>query len=287
MLNLYHLKYFVDSANLKSLTKASELNLVGPSAISQSIRQLEESLGCKLIKHNKNRFSLTAEGRALQEKGAKILESVKLMQSEIKHSDEEGVGPLSIATTHSLAQCIVLPALNTVYKTFPNLNPKVKIGGTHSVIEKVEAKEADLGIAMDDGSTTSLKKMVISRGQFKIFANKDLQRKLWHQQKIWHTNPDFEGRGIESQFLKRFKKSPDWGFQLESWGLVAKMVEDGMGVGILPDFISQTHPHLTSVNATIDLRKYVLNVYFRRGEELNSNSRIFMQAMNQIKFKST
>ena len=61
-MNLYHLKYFYDSARLGSMTKAAKLHRIGQPAISKGIQNLEATFKKVLISHERNRFHLTEDG---------------------------------------------------------------------------------------------------------------------------------------------------------------------------------------------------------------------------------
>ena len=60
-LNLY--KYFFQVAKYESYTKAAQELMISQPSLSYSIKVLEEQLGIKLFKKEKNHVLLTNEGR--------------------------------------------------------------------------------------------------------------------------------------------------------------------------------------------------------------------------------
>ena len=62
-MNIRQLQYFCDAAQMESVAKAAEKNMVPPSAVSVSIKRLEEELGVPLFERTSNSVKLTAKGQ--------------------------------------------------------------------------------------------------------------------------------------------------------------------------------------------------------------------------------
>src|SRR5947209_3352520 len=105
-MNLFFLKYFYDTVRLKSVTEAARENHVTQSAISQGITQLEKVLAVKLLTHKRNSIKVTPEGEAVFEWSRTIFRQVANLKSRLKANQNEYVGQLSFACSHSLALSI-------------------------------------------------------------------------------------------------------------------------------------------------------------------------------------
>lgn len=82
MLDLKALKAFLTVAELANMTAAARRLGLSQSAVSQAIRQLEESLGAVLIARERRPLALTAAGVALQQRGsALVAEAESLFRS--------------------------------------------------------------------------------------------------------------------------------------------------------------------------------------------------------------
>ncbi len=75
-MDLLQLRYFYDSANYLSISKAAKKYGVPSTSISASIRRLETELGCKLFDRSPNRISLN-------EKGAIMRDSLRVVFGEL------------------------------------------------------------------------------------------------------------------------------------------------------------------------------------------------------------
>jgi AraC-like DNA-binding protein len=67
------LKYLVDVAETKSMSKTAEKMFVSPQAVSQSIRQLETELDIELFVRNSQGVSLTKLGEGIVEKAKAMM----------------------------------------------------------------------------------------------------------------------------------------------------------------------------------------------------------------------
>jgi len=84
-MELRHLRYFVALAETLNFSRAAvRLHLTQP-ALSRQIRDLEEELGCTLVRRGRNvRTELTAEGRRLRDGAAKLLAAAEALATEIR-----------------------------------------------------------------------------------------------------------------------------------------------------------------------------------------------------------
>ena len=80
-LNLY--KYFFQVAKYESYTKAAQELMISQPSLSYSIKVLEEQLGIKLFKKEKNRVFLTDEGKEIYDKLIGIFDILETIGSEV------------------------------------------------------------------------------------------------------------------------------------------------------------------------------------------------------------
>lgn len=83
IMNLKHLSYFVDISKRESFTKAADDIYVSQSALSKSVKSLEQELNVTLIDRTSKSFNLTEEGRILYVEGEKLLQYIDESQDEI------------------------------------------------------------------------------------------------------------------------------------------------------------------------------------------------------------
>lgn len=99
-MNLLHMKYAVEIANVRSINKAAETLYVGQSALSRAVKELESSLGAKLFERSTKGVTLTPEGELFIRYAKGVLEQVDDLES-IFRSGMTTRQKFSIAATRS------------------------------------------------------------------------------------------------------------------------------------------------------------------------------------------
>ena len=70
---------FARAGSLGSFTAAARMLSVSPSAVSKSIKRLEQNLGVSLFTRTTRSLKLTPEGRDLHERALRLLHDVRRM----------------------------------------------------------------------------------------------------------------------------------------------------------------------------------------------------------------
>ena len=83
-IQLRHVRSFLAVASEKSFARAATRLAVSQPALSQTIQQLEETLGFDLFERTTRSVNLTKQGEALQEKALKLNRAVDIFYSDIK-----------------------------------------------------------------------------------------------------------------------------------------------------------------------------------------------------------
>ena len=85
-MNLMHLKYAVEIARTKSISKAAEALYMGQPNLSRAIKELEESLGIVIFNRNSKGITITPEGEEFLSYAKKVVDQV----NEIEDIYEKG-----------------------------------------------------------------------------------------------------------------------------------------------------------------------------------------------------
>lgn len=229
-LNLSALQYFVDTIELGSLTKAAEKNNVTRPAISQAIKRTETILGYDLIEHSKNSLQLTTNGKSFFQKAKASIE----VFCETLSTDEEGIVPIRIACSATLAEFLILPAIKKL-KSISSKQIQIRIGTTAKIRQLIADGEAHLGIMIDDGKTYEFNSVSLGRGSYSVRSNTGT-----FKEPLFTT----ENRPEVIQLQKTLKKNAivcEQHHQIESWSLCKKAAEVLGGTCMLPDIIP-AHP---------------------------------------------
>ena len=82
-MNLSQLQYFLEVANSQNITKTAQTHLLPPSAVSASIKKLEQELGAELFVRTHNKITLNAKGRYFAGEIAGIFQTLEGAKRQI------------------------------------------------------------------------------------------------------------------------------------------------------------------------------------------------------------
>ena len=111
MLNLDSVSAFMAIANTGSFTDAARELAVAKSIVSERLKDLERSLGAKLVHRTTRRVALTADGATFYERAKRILHEAELAASELADRRGTLAGPLRISAPVSFGYLHLGPAL--------------------------------------------------------------------------------------------------------------------------------------------------------------------------------
>ena len=231
-MNLYHLKYFYDAVVEGGVGESAKKNHVTQSAVSQSIRRIEEELECELLIHRKNRFALTDAGRVVYEKCQNIFQSVEHLKTEAKMTQNQFSGSVVFATSHSIALSILPRFLALMKKKYPKVTPKFRLGKTPIVKRWLEDREIEFGVTVDDGQLRSLSRQVVHSGRFSCVH----RPKVSASSEFLLTESRPETEALRKAFRVRHGRSLPVAAEVDSWEIIKRLSLEGMGIGFLPEF---------------------------------------------------
>ncbi|APB75968.1 MULTISPECIES: LysR family transcriptional regulator [Paenibacillus] len=149
-------KIFYITVKAGSMSNAAKELFTSQSAVSQSIKLLENKLGGQLFHRRAQGVSLTAEGEILYqyvEQSYELLQAAERKFLELRNLD---AGQLRIAVSTTACSNFLMQYLETFSLAYPNIEIYIKDQSTHSTIKQLESGEVDIGIINLNGSRDSL-----------------------------------------------------------------------------------------------------------------------------------
>jgi DNA-binding transcriptional LysR family regulator len=145
-INLEYYKIFYHVAKLGSFTLAANTLFISQPAVSQSIKQLEISLGSSLFFRTPKGVKLTPEGEMLYSYIAKGYETMKIGENKFKEMLDLESGEVRIGASDMTLQFYLLPHLEAFHKLYPKIKVSVTNAPTPSTIEFLNAGKIDFGV---------------------------------------------------------------------------------------------------------------------------------------------
>jgi DNA-binding transcriptional LysR family regulator len=122
MLDLKALKVFLTVAELANMTAAARRLGLSQSAVSQAIRQLEESIGAVLIDRERRPLALTAAGAALRQRGGALAAEADSLYKAVREQAGGEAQMLRIGMIDSFAATLGPPLVKTLLSSAVHLH---------------------------------------------------------------------------------------------------------------------------------------------------------------------
>jgi DNA-binding transcriptional LysR family regulator len=154
--SLPQLKAFAAVARQKSFTRAAaELGLT-QSAISRSVRELEEEIDQRLFDRTTRQVELTDAGELLSQRICHLIEEVEQTLRESHGTGKPCEGTVQIATDPVLSSMSVPMWVAGCRKAWPGIGITLRDRSHECVLQSVRSGEVDFGIASNPGACDDL-----------------------------------------------------------------------------------------------------------------------------------
>ncbi|KAF1038155.1 MAG: HTH-type transcriptional regulator GltC [Herbaspirillum frisingense] len=242
-MELRQLRQFVAVAEEKSFTRAAQRCHIVQSALSSSIRLLEEELAAPLFVRTTRHVELTAAGQAFLESARRALGVLEQGASDVADVNAMRRGRLAIGTVQSLPSFVDLPAvLARFHRRHPGVEVRLCQGAAGELNEKVASRQLDMAILPIEESGEGL--------QSHIIACEDLVLACTHAHRLASAKAvtleqlagedfvDFEqGRGTRMLVDRGFAEAGlrrRLAFEVSDLDTLLDLVGHGLGVALLP-----------------------------------------------------
>src|SRR5277367_2590978 len=145
--SLADLTAFIAVADHLSFRAAAPRLDVTPSALSHSMRQLEDRLGVRLLHRTTRSVSLTDAGVRLLERVRPAIEQIAGALEDLNLERDRPVGRLRIYANHLAAAAVIAPVWGRFLSTYPEVHLEVQAG---EAPVDIVAKGFDAGVGSQD-----------------------------------------------------------------------------------------------------------------------------------------
>ncbi len=140
------LQVFHAVANTMSFTKAAEILHMTQPAVTFQVKQLEEHFNTRLFDRTHNKIHLTEAGKLVFRYAGEIIELYENMEEEVKELTGEISGALVIGASTTIAEYLLPKLLGAFRREYSEIDLRVHVGNTESVVAMVEHNVIDLGL---------------------------------------------------------------------------------------------------------------------------------------------
>ncbi|MDR5856887.1 LysR family transcriptional regulator [Caballeronia sp. LZ062] len=239
--SLHQLRLFVTLARYRSFTRAGDEFGITQSAVSRSIRELEEEIALRLFDRTTRQVTLTDTGRKLL---ARIAPLVEELEATLRPSPDNftGRGVVHIASSCGLTASVLPALLASCKERLPDVTVAVIDRPQNAVLQLVRSGEAEIGIVIAPDTLDELAAEPLFADAFAavVGASHPLaqaSRLDWHQLRatpLLLLDDDTGSLASVEAALARHAVAGAVRQRLTQPAAVARMAEAGLGVGVLP-----------------------------------------------------
>ncbi|MRT24969.1 LysR family transcriptional regulator [Enterobacteriaceae bacterium RIT697] len=297
--DLNTLRIFIIAADTGSLTKAAASANITLSAVSKRIAEMERNLNCQLFIRLPRGMELTAAGHGLLRHARALLESVNSMASELNDYARGAIGHVRIAANVSAVIQFLPEDLARFFHQNRGIRIHLEEALSETVIESVDSGRVDIGIFADNVDATTLKTYPWRQDRLVLLLPVNHPLAVHKELAFAETlSWDYVALNQGSSLLRRITDAAvsaghilKVSIQVTSFDAVCRMIQAGLGIGILP--IGAITPALlgTSLKA-VDLsdewahRTLRLGIHARKGLQPESDKLLqFLMSVSDPEIK--
>ena len=144
-LELY--RVFKTVAETKNISAAAQNLYISQSAVSQSVKQLEQQLQVRLFSRTTRGVTLTADGQLLYDYVSKAIDLIAAGEEKLSKSQSLQLGHLAIGASDTLTRRYLLPHLKAFHSAYPAVELEIRNGTSQGVLDLLHAGRVDVAFA--------------------------------------------------------------------------------------------------------------------------------------------
>lgn len=273
---------FVKTVEYGSFTKAAEMLNYSQSGISRMINDLETSWKINLLERGKSGVWLTSDGTRILPFVRNVCEEYEKLRMQIDELNGLQSGLIRIGTFSSVATHWLPNIIKKFQEVYPNIEYELLLGDYSEIEEWIAEGRVDCGFlrlpTLPGFDTISLKRdalMAVIPEKHTLAGLDTFPIKAFDGQPFMMLE---KGGNYEiSELFERYDIHPDIRFTTWDDYAVMSMVENGLGIAILPELILKRIPYRI-ITKPIDVPAYrEIGLAYRGKRSLSLASERFVE----------
>lgn len=232
---------FVAVVDHGSMAAAARVLNITPAAVAQQIRTLEREIGAPLIARAGRSVHVTEPGSRILERTRELLRGVADLRTLA--TDETPAGELRLGAGTNALTGLVPDILARLVELHPRLKVFIRPGYSPELYRAVEAGDLDAAVVLE--APFPLPKTcgweLLREEQLVVlaprhWADREPHELLKSEPLVRYDRTQWGGR-VADQYLQRAGIVPQERFELNALNAIAVMVDRGLDVSLVPDWL--------------------------------------------------
>ena len=245
-LELY--RTFLEVAKTENISQAAQRLYISQSAVSQSIRQLEEALQVRLFSRSTKGVKLTGEGRMLTEYVSHALGLLQSGEEKLAQARNLQTGELVIGASDTVTKTYLLSRLEAFHKAHPGIRIRIRNGTSRQVLDYLNTGAVDIAFATEPKNAAAylLRRCIVTHMIFVVAPDYPVDRTHIYSMEEIAALPLIllEQQANSRMHLEEFFHSKGLAvrpeIELGSHNLLISLARIGLGVACVTEEFSQS-----------------------------------------------
>jgi DNA-binding transcriptional LysR family regulator len=172
MIDIVKLKTFITVADLGSFSKSSDVLYVTQPAITQQIKSLEKTIGCKLLRRQGGKIVLTEEGERLYQKAKLLLESYDNLVKEMSQLKKDIKDTLYIGSSPTFGEYRLPKLIVEFQKLYPSITVKLYVDNSKKIEDGILNGLINVGV-VDKEADSKINSVELFRDELVLCVGKN------------------------------------------------------------------------------------------------------------------
>lgn len=250
-----HIRYFLAVAEHLSFTKAAAALHVSQPALSQQVRQLEESLGAQLFDRTGRTTRLTDAGDAYLQYVRRASHELQQASRAIHDVSDLSRGSLRIAMTPTFTTYLIGPLIEAFHSRYPRITLEVREIYQERIVDLLLAGELDAGIAFEDGNSPDIESIplldetlaLVVSSSHPLAGEKSVGLQALNAESLVLLGKEFATREQIDSYCRKHRIQPKVLMEADALGAVIEIVRRTPLSTLLPARTASAHDNLVAI----------------------------------------
>jgi DNA-binding transcriptional LysR family regulator len=238
---LGQLEAFVQVAHLGSFSRAAEALFLTQPSVTARIQTLEKDLGEELFDRGNRSIRLSDAGAVFLVHAERALKAVQESRDALDSLRKAGLGQLKIGSALTISAYVLPRLLKQFRSCYPGVAVSVRTGRSDHVMEMVVADEAQIGLVRGlyhpDLETVHLyddEVVLVTHPDHEFALERRAAIEAVGRQPLIFFDKGSSYYGLIHGYFRDAGIVPAHAMELDSMEATKKMVEEGLGIAIVP-----------------------------------------------------
>ena len=240
--DLVSLALFLHAVEARSLSKGAEQSHIALAAASRRIALLEHRYGVQLLYRSSQGVETTPAGRALALHARRMLEQAEKLHADLSDYAKGVKGHIRIHANTSAITQFLPKDLATFAASYPDVKLELEENRSGEIAQALREGNADIGVVMEGTALEGLVSYEYRRDRLVAIVPRGhplRARKVAFEQLVKYDLVALDSASAMMRLLAdvaaRSGQPLRLRVQVKSFEAVCKLVQAGMGIGVLPD----------------------------------------------------